>query len=355
MELLSFFQWHSRLTIRALRVRCCAAGTPFLSIGFVRSKVWLIPAVVLAAFGSLAQDQSLTLDEDLLRSAEQWARQNLDENALDALDNLDREKVRTFFAEVQKQFHGEYVIDLASLKETGHALVPLLESYEETLPYAIWLKTRLDYLDVADEFRLIIPPPRSVPGQAPRPTPNPKPEKEREIWIHKVADIRWPQGSKPYVLKLKPIFAAERVPAELIWLAELESSFDPRARSPSGAAGLFQLMPATAKRYGLRTWPLDQRLNPETSAQAAARYLGYLHRRFKDWRLTIAAYNAGEQTVRTLLRRRKAQSFDQIAGALPAETQMYVPKFEAILMHREGVRLESLATPPTEPVSRHSG
>src|SRR5437899_10106678 len=45
--------------------------------------------------------------------------------------------------------------------------------------------------------------------------------------------------------------------------AEVESSFDPRARSPEGAAGLFQLMPSTAKRYGLRTWPLDQRLRSE--------------------------------------------------------------------------------------------
>lgn len=302
----------------------------------------LAAAVLLCASSARSADQSLTVDDDLLRSAEQWARDNLDENALSAWQDLDREKVKQFFDNIQKQFHGEYVVDLAALKDTAHNLLPLLENYEETLPYAIWLKTRLDYLDVADEFRLIIPSPKTLPGQPLKPPINPTPQKEREIWIHKVVDRKWPQGAKPYVLRLKPIFAAQKLPEELVWLAELESSFDPRARSPAGAAGLFQLMPATAKRYGLRTWPLDERLNPEMSAQAAAQCLDHLHGQFKDWRLVLAAYNAGARTVQTLLKRSKAHSFDDIAGALPAETQMYVPKFEAILLQREGLKITGL-------------
>jgi len=133
------------------------------------------------------------------------------------------------------------------------------------------------------------------------------------------------------------------VPPELVWIAEVESSFDPRARSPAGAAGLFQLMPATAQRFGLRSsWPWDQRLKPEPSARAAAQYLSFLHGKFKDWRLALAAYNAGEGTVQDLLTRRKAHSYDAIARELPAETQMYVPKVEAILLRREGVRLAEL-------------
>ena len=116
-----------------------------------------------------------------------------------------------------------------------------------------------------------------------------------------------------------------------------------RARSPAGAAGLFQLMPATAQRYGLRTtWPLDQRVRPEPCARAAAQYLKYLHNRFKDWRLALAAYNAGEGTVQDLLARHKARTYDAIATYLPAETQMYVPKVEATLLRREGVRLSEL-------------
>src|SRR5437867_12464802 len=101
-------------------------------------------------------------------------------------------------------------------------------------------------------------------------------------------------------------------------------------------------MPATAKRYGLRTWPIDQRLKPEPSARAAAQYLQYLHGQFKDWRLALAAYNAGEGTVEKLLKGQKARTFDAIATRLPAETQMYVPRVEATILKREGVGLEKL-------------
>jgi membrane-bound lytic murein transglycosylase D len=112
---------------------------------------------------------------------------------------------------------------------------------------------------------------------------------------------------------------------------------------------MFQLMPATAKRYGLKTaWPWDQRLSPEPSARAAAQYLRYLHGHFKDWRLALAAYNAGEGRVQDLLTRQKANSFDGIASRLPAETQMYVPKIEATLLKREGLRLSELRTPQKE-------
>ena len=292
-----------------------------------------------------AQDNRLTLDDEMLRSAQQWAEENLDEDALRVLRGADQEKVRKFLEQIQKQFQGEYVVDLAQLKEAAKTVLPLLEAYEETLPYALWLKTRLDYLEVADQFRLLIPPPKTRPGQTPKPPPNPTPQKEREVWVRRLSQEPWPANARPYVARLKPVFAAEKVPPELVWLAEVESSFDPRARSPVGAAGLFQLMPDTARRYGLRTWPLDQRLKPETSGRAAAQYLRYLRTRFKDWRLVLAAYNAGEGTVQNLLSRRKAASFDAIADRLPAETQMFVPKVEATLFRREGLKLSQLRLP----------
>ena len=154
-----------------------------------------------------------------------------------------------------------------------------------------------------------------------------------------------PKSAKPYVATLKPIFAAQKVPPQLVWIAEVESSFDPRARSPEGAVGLFQLMPDTAKRFGLRTSPFDQRVKPEPSAQAAAKYLHYLHTHYKDWRLALAAYNAGEGTVDNLLKGRKTRTFDAIATRLPAETQMYVPKCEAALRKCECVALGDLKRP----------
>jgi membrane-bound lytic murein transglycosylase D len=111
-------------------------------------------------------------------------------------------------------------------------------------------------------------------------------------------------------------------------------------------------MPATAKRYGLRTWPLDQRLSTEESGRAAARYLGELHRRFKDWRLALAAYNAGEGTVEKGLKHRNARTYDDIATHLPAETQLFVPKVEALVLRREGVKLDELLTTPQGTDSR---
>ena len=259
--------------------------------------------------------------------------------------------MKQFFSDMQKELHGEYVIDLASLKDAARNIVPLLEGYEDTQPYAAWLKARLDYLDVADQFRAHhSAAERQRRASRPRPLPNPAPKMEREIWVKKLADRPWPDSAKPYVPRLKPIFAAQKVPPELVWIAEVESSFDRRARSPAGAAGLFQLMPATAKRYGLSTWPLDHRLRPEESARAAAQYLRYLHGEFKDWRLALAAYNAGEGTVQKLLKQHKAKTFDAIATHLPAETQMYVPRVEATLARREGV-----TTQPVCGAGRRSG
>jgi peptidoglycan lytic transglycosylase D len=299
----------------------------------------LLLSASLVAFGQ--QSESVTLD-DTVQSAQDWANENLDTNALAVLQSVDQEKVKQFLDEIQKQFNGEYVIDLAQLKDAARAILPLLESHEETLPYAEWLKPRIDYLEAADELRLVVPPPKTEPGKPTPPWTNPQPQLERDIWIKKLADRPWPEGAKPYVTKLKSVFAEQQVPPQLVWIAEVESSFDPRARSPVGAAGLFQLMPATARQYGLRTWPFDQRLNAEESARAAARYLAYLYGRFHDWRLALAAYNAGEGTVRNLLDRYHTTTYDAIATHLPAETQMYVPKVEGVLLRREGVKLADL-------------
>jgi membrane-bound lytic murein transglycosylase D len=205
----------------------------------------------------------------------------------------------------------------------------------------------MDYLDTAEELRVHMPPPKIGTNGTPVLSPglryNPPPADIREIWIRKMAERPMPDEAKPYVGELKPIFSQQKVPSQLVWLAEVESSFDPEARSPAGAAGLFQLMPTTAKQYGLRTWPFDQRLDPEPSARAAATHLSRLHDKFKDWRLTLAAYNAGEGTVQALLKKHKATTYDEIARYLPAETQMYVPKVEATLKRREGVTLSQLS------------
>jgi membrane-bound lytic murein transglycosylase D len=147
------------------------------------------------------------------------------------------------------------------------------------------------------------------------------------------------------VAALQEIFEAEGVPGELVWLAEVESRFDPQARSRSGAVGLFQLMPATARRFGLRTWPRDERRRPAASARAAAAYLRFLYGRFGDWPLAVAAYNAGEERVARAMRLRggaSAGGFAAVAAGLPGETRDYVPRVANVIAEREGVTLDEL-------------
>jgi membrane-bound lytic murein transglycosylase D len=203
----------------------------------------------------------------------------------------------------------------------------------------------MDYLDVAEEIRITIPAPKVETNQPAPPRTNPPAQTERVIWIRKTSGRPWSTAAKEYVPQLRPIFAGEKIPPELVWVADVESSFDRRAESPAGAAGLFQLMPGTAKRFGLSLWPRDQRYQTEPSATASAQYLKYLFERFQDWRLALAAYNAGEGAVQKLLDRYKTRSYDDIAGHLPAETQMYVPRVEAVILAREGARLDQLPAP----------
>lgn len=326
--------------------RARSIGLPGRACYFAAVKRTLLIAFLSALLPAGAQDDNVVTLDDVVQTAQDFARDNnLDEEVLRSLPNLDQQKVRDFLALIQKEFRRDYVVDLAQLKDSARLMLPLLESREDTQPYALWLKSRLDYLDAADDWQRNSPPPKAEPGKPPPPVPNPKPQQERDLWIKTLSKRPAPKEAPPLVAELKPIFAQEKIPSELVWVAEVESSFNARARSPAGAAGLFQLMPATAKRFGLRTWPLDQRFDSQDSARAAAKYLRTLHGRFKDWRLALAAYNSGEGTVQKLLDRHKAKSFDAIATHLPAETQMYVPKVEAVILRREGVKFEELAAP----------
>lgn len=296
---------------------------------------------LLASLSARAQDRTVDVS-GLIQAAQQWATKNLDTNLLNALPKIDQQKAEQLLRNLQNQFQGEYIINLARVRNTANILLPVLENYETTQPYAAWLKPRLDYFKVADEFRLTIPPPKDEPGTPAPLVPNPSAARQREVWVTEVSHRSWPPLASNWVARLKPIFIEQAVPPELVWIAEVESSFDTRARSPVGAAGLFQLMPETAKRFGLSLWPQDQRYQPDSSARASAEYLRYLYQHFKDWRLALAAYNSGEGTVDRLLKRGTARTYDEIAGQLPAQTQMYVPKVEAVILRREGVRLDTL-------------
>jgi membrane-bound lytic murein transglycosylase D len=123
------------------------------------------------------------------------------------------------------------------------------------------------------------------------------------------------------------------LPADLVWVSMIESGFDPTARSTSGAAGLWQFMPETAKLGGLTIdrW-LDQRYAADLATGAAADLLADLHRRFGSWELAIAGYNMGHAGLASVVRRYNTNDFWSLArteGTLPWETTLYVPKILA--------------------------
>ena len=124
------------------------------------------------------------------------------------------------------------------------------------------------------------------------------------------------------------------MPTEIVLLPIIESAYRPEAYSPSHAAGIWQLIPGTGKRFGLRqsAW-YDGRRDVLASTIAALDYLQNLHDLFKrDWLHALAAYNCGEKTVQVAIHRnrRAGRSTSFWSLDLPAETKKFVPKLLAM-------------------------
>jgi membrane-bound lytic murein transglycosylase D len=129
---------------------------------------------------------------------------------------------------------------------------------------------------------------------------------------------------------------AKGMPRELIYVALIESNFNPTAKSPVKAVGMWQFMSATARQFGLSVGRrVDERKDPAKATDAALAYLDQLHDRFGSWYLAAAAYNSGQGTVskalRTVTGKKKGTDADffRIMPRLPKETQDYVPKLIA--------------------------
>ena len=122
-----------------------------------------------------------------------------------------------------------------------------------------------------------------------------------------------------------------QIPLELKYLSIVESSLNPKARSRSGATGLWQFMYPTGKEYGLKvTSYIDERQDPLKSTIAACTYFEKLYNMFGDWDLVLAAYNGGPGTLKRAIAKTEFASYWDLRPYLPKETQEYVPKFIAI-------------------------
>lgn len=167
-------------------------------------------------------------------------------------------------------------------------------------------------------------------------------EADVAVWRRKFTRDPPTRSAEKAVKRAQKIFRDEGVREELAWLAFVESSGRADARSPVGAAGLFQFMPKTAESMGLALSPKDERLDPDKCARAAAKYLARLRKRFGDWKLALAAYNYGEGNVSKKLDKARERSFEGIRGELPMETRLYVPKLDAILREKAGKKLADI-------------
>jgi membrane-bound lytic murein transglycosylase D len=143
---------------------------------------------------------------------------------------------------------------------------------------------------------------------------------------------RWLDRSARYIPLMKDIFRAKNMPEDLVYVAMIESGFNPYAVSWAKAVGPWQFMPATGKLYGLKIdWWIDERKDPIKSTQAAAEHLKDLHNLFGSWPLALASYNAGAGKVqRAVLRTRSDDFWDLKASRyIRKETKNYVPKYMA--------------------------
>ncbi|GIW46042.1 MAG: hypothetical protein KatS3mg077_3324 [Candidatus Binatia bacterium] len=142
------------------------------------------------------------------------------------------------------------------------------------------------------------------------------------------------ERSSRYLPRIEAILRKEGLPTEFAYLPLIESGFRTQAVSPARAVGLWQFIPDTGRRYGLRIDRfVDERRDPVKSTRAAARYLKDLYGMFGDWHLCLAAYNTGEGRISRLLSTSDASDFWELSerGYLFRETEDYVPGFLAAL------------------------
>lgn len=160
---------------------------------------------------------------------------------------------------------------------------------------------------------------------------------ERELnWFinHPSYIERVQERAEPFLYSIVRHVERQGVPGEIALLPVIESAFQPHAISPANATGIWQFIPSTGKRYGLKkSRSYDGRRDVYASTRAAIKYLKKLHNEFNgDWLLAIAAYNCGEGAVARAIQKNEARGLptDFWSLDLPQETRAYVPRLLAV-------------------------
>ena len=142
----------------------------------------------------------------------------------------------------------------------------------------------------------------------------------------------WLARSEKYIPFMKNLLKENGLPEDLVYLALIESGFNPYAYSRRKASGPWQFIYLTGKRYGLKVnWWVDERRDPEKSTVAAAKYLKNLYDMFECWYLAAAGYNAGERKIVNAIKRYRTEDFWELTKYryLKRETKDYVPQIIA--------------------------
>src|SRR5262245_62162921 len=151
------------------------------------------------------------------------------------------------------------------------------------------------------------------------------------------------------------IFKEEGVPQDIAWLGQVESAWSPVARSWAAAVGLWQFIPDTGARYGLRQdYYVDERSSFEKATRASARYLKWLAERYDgNWELAMAAYNSGEGRIDSAIARSGYADFWEIysRGLIPQETRNYVPNILAVIIIAKNPEKYGFSVKPEPPLT----
>lgn len=177
--------------------------------------------------------------------------------------------------------------------------------------------------------------------------------RNREQWYASRPDYveRMTTRSSRYLYHIVEEVERRGLPTELALLPFIESAFNPQAMSSAKASGMWQFIPSTGRHFDLRQNIFrDDRRDVLASTTAALDYLEKLHGMFGDWHLALAAYNWGEGSVsRAIARNRRAgRPTDYMSLKMPAETQLYVPKLQAVENLIAQPDQFALALPPLE-------